>query len=227
MQADTTLTLTAAQANGLEIIADPSIITDKDDPNYDEDAVPVVNIINLGTAVYDFSGIDADIAGVVTLAPTASTTDNPLAADVTLNQATDLGAFTVQLTVYDLGDEVLLARRSATRMSPRLTMLLKLSQEGLLLRVLWTPILLPAPTTPTLSGSSKTSPHRSTRASTPTIWAVSGSPMPSLMARAVTLKTSSPRCRTQSFVPPSPMPVCSTPCWLLPQSTVRSRLKAS
>jgi len=73
------LTLTAEQANGLDIIAGPDTgaagITAK------------VNIIDLGDTPVDLSGIATNIAGVVTLE------DN----DVTLAAATDLGDFTVQL----------------------------------------------------------------------------------------------------------------------------------
>jgi Ca2+-binding RTX toxin-like protein len=85
-----TLTLTAAQANGLNIIPDPSIILDPLDPDYNAADVPVVNVTELGTAVYNLSGINHVIAGTLTLA------DN----DVTLAATTDLGAadgFTVVL----------------------------------------------------------------------------------------------------------------------------------
>lgn len=89
------LTLTAAQASGLNIIAGP-----------DTGAAGItarVNIIDLGDYTdlntngnnddaaellpYDFSGIAANIAGVATLF------DN----DVTMHQTTDLGFFTIQL----------------------------------------------------------------------------------------------------------------------------------
>lgn len=75
-----TLTLTAAQANGLNIVAG----ADTGAPGF----TGVVNVTQLGTAAYDLSGISADIAGTVTLASN----------DVTLNAATDLGDFSVTLT---------------------------------------------------------------------------------------------------------------------------------
>lgn len=74
--AGTTLTLTAAQANGLEIIGNGT-----------------VNITQLGNDAYDFSGIAANIAGTITLE------DN----DVTVNAATDLGDFSITLDDLDLG----------------------------------------------------------------------------------------------------------------------------
>ena len=80
-----TLTLTAAQANGLNIVAG----ADTGAAGFDG----VVNVTQLGTAAYDLSGISADIAGTVTLAGN----------DVTLNAATDLGDFSV--TLETLGDE--------------------------------------------------------------------------------------------------------------------------
>lgn len=75
-----TLTLTAEQADGLVIIAGP-----------DTGAAGItaqVNIVKLGDAPVDLSGIAANIAGTATLE------DN----DVTLDAATDLGDFSVTLT---------------------------------------------------------------------------------------------------------------------------------
>ncbi len=78
------LTLTAAQADGLTIIAGDDIGT----PGFDG----VVNIVDLGDAPVDLSGIALGIAGIVSLE------DN----DVTLDVATNLGDFTVYL--QDLAD---------------------------------------------------------------------------------------------------------------------------
>jgi hypothetical protein len=75
-----TLTLTAAQANGLHIVAGP-------------DLAPLgtiearVNIVGLGDSAVDLSGIAANIAGVISLE------DN----DVTLAPTTNLGNFAVAL----------------------------------------------------------------------------------------------------------------------------------
>jgi hypothetical protein len=84
------LLLTAAQANGLTIIADPSL-----DPMMD--VMPTVNIVQFDGAVttgttttildYDFSGISADVAQTITLA----------SDDETASPATVLGAFSVTL----------------------------------------------------------------------------------------------------------------------------------
>lgn len=74
-----TLTLTAAQADGLTIIAGPDVGA--------AGFTGVVNIVDLGDTPVDLGGIAADIAGIVTLE------DN----DVTLDVATDLGFFAVQL----------------------------------------------------------------------------------------------------------------------------------
>lgn len=97
-----TLTLTAAQANGLTIIRcdDGDDLTDP----------AVVNIIDLGTDPVDLSGIDAAIAGTVRIdrdvIPEAGTALDPtvLEDDVTLDAATDLGAFTVELLVLGNGN---------------------------------------------------------------------------------------------------------------------------
>lgn len=87
---EVTLTLTAEQASGLNIIAGED--TD-DDGDYG-----VVNIVDLGDDPVDLSGIAEEIAGVVTLEDD----------DVTLDVATDLGFFTVQLDDID-GTDVSLA----------------------------------------------------------------------------------------------------------------------
>ncbi len=82
-----TLVLTASQADGLDIVAGP-----------DTGAVgidAVVNVVDLGDTPVDLSGIAADIAGVVTLEDD----------DVTLDAATDLGDFTVQLTALSLDND--------------------------------------------------------------------------------------------------------------------------
>ncbi|HQT03357.1 MAG TPA: hypothetical protein PLU46_00055 [Thiotrichales bacterium] len=78
-----TLTLTAAQASGLTIIGENGVDS--------TGVVTIVEMMNSTAAdpiVYNFAGISADVAGVATLGE----------ADVTLNAATDLGTFTVQLT---------------------------------------------------------------------------------------------------------------------------------
>lgn len=74
--AGVTLTLTAEQADGLNIVGPASA---------------TVNVTELGTAAYDLSGISADVAGTTTLA-----TD-----DVTLDAATNLGDFSVTLVDSD------------------------------------------------------------------------------------------------------------------------------
>lgn len=80
---EVTLTVTAAQANGLNIIAGVDA---------DNDGVRgTVNVTQLGTAAYDLSGIADEIAGTTTLA----------ANDVTLHASTDLGFFSVTLTDSD------------------------------------------------------------------------------------------------------------------------------
>ena len=74
------LTLTAAQADGLTIIAGP-------DDN-DNDIFGTVNIVDLGDLPVDLSGIAADIAGFAILEDD----------DVTLDVGTLLGDFGIQLT---------------------------------------------------------------------------------------------------------------------------------
>lgn len=87
------LTLTAAQADGLTIIRcdDGDDLTDP----------AVVNIIDLGNDPVDLSGIDAEIAGAVRIdrdvIPETLPDPTVLEDDVTLDIATDLGAFTVEL----------------------------------------------------------------------------------------------------------------------------------
>lgn len=76
---DATLTLTADQADGLNIISGPDTGT--------LGIGGVVDIVGLGDTPVDLSGIAANIAGTVTLE------DN----DVSLDALTDLGFFTVQL----------------------------------------------------------------------------------------------------------------------------------
>jgi hypothetical protein len=89
-----TLTLTAAQADGLTIISGPDVDGDTN--------LGTVNIVNLGDTAVDLSGIAADIAGTATLE------DN----DVTLDAATDLGSLSVTLsdvadgTVATVADEL-------------------------------------------------------------------------------------------------------------------------
>ncbi|MBC3873053.1 DUF4214 domain-containing protein [Undibacterium flavidum] len=82
-----TLTLTAAQASGLHIVAGADL---------DSNALTngTVNVVDLSTAAVDLSGIAAEVAGVVTLKESNVVTH---AANVTLNAATNLGNFTVQL----------------------------------------------------------------------------------------------------------------------------------
>ncbi|WP_434580938.1 DUF4214 domain-containing protein [Sulfurimonas sp. NW15] len=83
---EVTLTLTAAQANALNIVAG----TDTNGNG----VYGTVNIVDLGDTAVDLSGIDANIAGTVTLE------DN----DVTLDTATDLGDFTVGLTALSISN---------------------------------------------------------------------------------------------------------------------------
>lgn len=94
------LVLTAAEANGLHIVADPSIVLDKNAVGYDASKVPVVDIVNLDTAATDLSGIESHIAGTVTLKEAANPT-YAHQADVALAAATDLGSFSVTLNDVD------------------------------------------------------------------------------------------------------------------------------
>lgn len=88
-----TLTLTAAQASGLKIVAGADTGT--------AGITAKVNIVDLesdtttANKVYDFSGIAANIAGTITFAD--GTNAAALVNDVTLDAATNLGAFTVVL----------------------------------------------------------------------------------------------------------------------------------
>jgi len=91
------LTMTAAQASGLKIVAATDVITDTANANYVVADVPQVHLINLGTAAYDLSGIAATVAGEALLA-----TD-----DVTLASGTILGGFTVQLLAQSTSAETL------------------------------------------------------------------------------------------------------------------------
>jgi len=77
------LTLTAAQADGLVIVGENGAAS-----------TGVVNIVDLGDDPVDLSGISADIAGGVYLEDD----------DVTLDAATDLGSMTVKLVVNDDSD---------------------------------------------------------------------------------------------------------------------------
>jgi hypothetical protein len=77
------LTLTAAQADGLVIVGENGAAS-----------TGVVNIVDLGDDPVDLSGISADVAGGVYLEDD----------DVTLDAATDLGAMTVKLVVNDDSD---------------------------------------------------------------------------------------------------------------------------
>ncbi len=92
-----TLTLTAAQANALHIVAGADIITG----GLVAGITAKVNIIDLSTAAVDFSGIATNIAGTVTLKQSDTVTH---AADVTLDVATNLGEFTVVLQSLSLND---------------------------------------------------------------------------------------------------------------------------
>lgn len=94
------LVLTAAEANGLHIVADPSVVLDKNAAGYDASKVPSVDIVNLDTAATDLSGIDSHIAGTVTLKEVANPT-YAHQADVALAAATDLGSFSVTLNDVD------------------------------------------------------------------------------------------------------------------------------
>lgn len=86
--------LTAAQANGLQIVAAADVITDPTNANYVAADVPQVHVVKLGTASYDFSGIAKAVAGEATL-------DGD---DVTLAKTTNLGDFTIELTEKVDGD---------------------------------------------------------------------------------------------------------------------------
>ncbi|WP_162933496.1 DUF4214 domain-containing protein [Sulfitobacter mediterraneus] len=77
------LTLTAAQADGLVIVGENGAAS-----------TGVVNIVDLGDDPVDLSGISADVAGGVYLEDD----------DVTLDAATDLGSMTVKLVVNDDSD---------------------------------------------------------------------------------------------------------------------------
>jgi len=96
------LTMTAAQASGLHIVPAADVITDPLNPLYVAADVPQVHLTNLGTAVYDLSGIAEPIAGEATL-----TLPLTGVADVTLAPTTDLGFFTVQLLAFSTSDATL------------------------------------------------------------------------------------------------------------------------
>ncbi len=88
-----TLTLTAAQANGLDIVSGP----DTNAPGI----TGVVNVTNLGNTPVDLSGIAANIAGTVTINPNVDPLTLGNEQDVTLDAATNLGFFSVSLTSLD------------------------------------------------------------------------------------------------------------------------------
>lgn len=82
------LFLTAEQASGLYIVAADGIIVDPNAAGYDANKVPTVNIVELDNdATYDFGHIQDEIAGKITLAVN----------DVEVMNATDLGAFSIEL----------------------------------------------------------------------------------------------------------------------------------
>ena len=97
------LTLTAAEANGLHIVAAAGIVLDPHAAGYDASKVPVVDVIGLSTAATDLSHINPAIAGTVTLLPSDPQGD----ADVTLDAGTHLGNFTLKLETHTLADDVL------------------------------------------------------------------------------------------------------------------------
>lgn len=98
------LTLTAAQASGLTIVADSSIIVDDSDPNFDAADVPQVSITQLGGAAYDFSGILAGVQDNIdpstVLVANATLEDD----DVTIHADADLGS--VGITLVDIANGV-------------------------------------------------------------------------------------------------------------------------
>lgn len=80
------LTVTAEQADGLDVEGNGTVnIVDLMDSSTDNDYV------------YDFSGIDEDVAGTITLGEN----------DVTVDNDTDLGYFSITLTVNSLANDVL------------------------------------------------------------------------------------------------------------------------
>ncbi|MEH6792315.1 hypothetical protein [Parasphingorhabdus sp.] len=94
---EVTLILTAQQADGLNIISGPNTDGDLN--------LGTVNIVDLtddpgGPVPFDLSGIAANIAGTITFAATDE--------DVTLDAATDLGAFSITLE-DNFGDSTSLA----------------------------------------------------------------------------------------------------------------------
>ncbi|MCP4598623.1 DUF4214 domain-containing protein [Neptuniibacter sp.] len=94
LKAGVDITLTAAQASGLNIIVDPSVITDADDDDFVLGDVPTVTITDLGTAEYDFTNI---LAGVPADAEAPVFTATLAENDVTLNENTVLGDVTIIL----------------------------------------------------------------------------------------------------------------------------------
>ncbi|NBC46659.1 MAG: hypothetical protein GVY22_01435, partial [Gammaproteobacteria bacterium] len=101
LKQDVTLTLNAATANGLTIIPDPEL----DMEALPDSQKPVVNVVDLNDGEVDLSGIDEGIAGTVSLQEADPALGLPAQfADVTLNEDTDLGAFTLNL--LGLGDDI-------------------------------------------------------------------------------------------------------------------------
>jgi hypothetical protein len=101
-----TLTLNAAQADGLNIVAADDVITDPLDPNYDVNEAAFVDVVDLGSAAVNLSGISADVARNVTI---NENEENVAPADadhdVTLHVDTVLGSFTVVLEALVTGDD--------------------------------------------------------------------------------------------------------------------------
>lgn len=98
------LELTAAQASGLTIITDTSIVMDEADPDFVLADVPTVTITKLGGAAYDFSdilvGAQSNIDVGTLRVFTATLEDN----DVTINAAANLGEVAIALDdLPDLG----------------------------------------------------------------------------------------------------------------------------
>ncbi|MBP3979785.1 DUF4214 domain-containing protein [Acidovorax sp. JG5] len=98
------LKLTAAQADGLTIIADPAINVNESVAGFVAADVPTVAITKLGDAAYDFSdilaGVQDNIAVGTKLVANATLEDN----DVTINAASDLGD--ISITLKDVANGV-------------------------------------------------------------------------------------------------------------------------
>ena len=112
LKAGVDIILTAEQANTLNIVADAGIIVDPTAVGYNAALVPSVSITMLGSTAVDLSGVQTELARNVTIDPadTVDATGTPIVDhDVTLDVATDLGDFTVALSVITDNDATTLA----------------------------------------------------------------------------------------------------------------------